>query len=581
MEVRVRRDNRWGSWHRLPVDDAGANEGSADASTAVRLGLVTSAPLWVGADGDGVAVRVVDRSGRRLPNPPGLHVVLVNGGASAADSEAAVRPAAVAAHLRSASSGGISQPFIYTRRDWGADESIRRHATGAGCGHPKYASSVKVAFVHHTDTPNHYTRREVPAIIRSMYRYHVFGHDWCDIGYNFLIDRFGRIWQGRYGGVTRPVIGAQSGGFNVDSTGVAMIGTFNSVTPDHAMRQAVVRLLAWQLASNYRDPTGRDTLRAGHFHESRYRPGRHVSFRVISGHRNADYTDCPGRRGYAMLPRIRREVMSRLRSGLVNPAVDGSRTWRFGQPGAVMVRSRALRAESWQLNVLDSQGTVVDSQAGSSAAGQSIQAGWDGHTNGFGDPPAHPGDYRLVLTPSRDGRSGVAYTARAVVAPEVTITGPATAAYGSTVTLHGGAIPYATVSVAVSGEPAVDVTATAHGAWSTTFPATANRTWTASAGSGTTQYTTAPGTTAVVPVVTTPRPRDDVIRPPGSTFTLTGTALPLAVSVSIEHEGSALGSATVGGDGAWSTTITVPGRTTISVVAGGGATSPTYTVVPG
>jgi hypothetical protein len=572
VEVRVRHHHAWGRWHRLSVDDAAPNAGSADARNAARRDSVTTTPLWVGPHRTAVALRVIGPDGRTRRMPPGLHVLVVNGGTSAADSEASV------AHVRGAASAG-GQPFIYTRRDWGADERIRRHATGKGCGHPKYGSSVKVAFIHHTDTPNGYSRRAVPAIIRSMYRYHVFGHGWCDIGYNFLVDRFGRIWQGRYGGMSRAVIGAQSGGFNVDSMGVAMIGTFNSVSPDHAMRQALVRLLAWRLGAEFRDPLGREKLHADRFYQSRYRAGRRVSFRVIAGHRNADYTSCPGSRGYRALPGLRRAVMARLGSGLVDPKLQGRRAWRFGTRGSPTIVAKALKDESWRLAVVNSAGAVIDSSSGRATRGDRILAGWDGRAAGFG-LPVPPGRYQLVLTPLHGGQAGVAFHTMVSVAPEVTISGPATAGYASMVMLHGTALPDAAVTVTISGRPTRTVTASPKGLWSTTYLAASTSSWRARSGIGATAYTTPAGTTTVVPMVTSPAPVQGIVRAPASTFTLSGTAVPLALSVSIMSNGTTLGSAGIDGSGQWSATLTITQQTTITVVASGGATSPEYTLVP-
>ncbi len=573
LEVKVRHGSTWSRWHRLAADDGGASAGSVDAATAAARRTVAVTPLWVGAGADAVRARIVSSAGAVRRAPVGVHLILINGGQSPADSPAAT------ARLRSVVKSPAGRPFIYTRRDWGAQESLRQRNRQVGCGKPKYASTLKVAFIHHTDTPNGYSRAAVPAIIRSMYRYHVLVHGWCDIGYNFLVDRFGRIWEGRYGGMNRPVIGAQAGGFNVGSLGVGMIGTFNSVAPDRAMRNAVVRLLAWRLAISYRDPTGRETLKATHFNQARYRAGRQVPFQVVSGHRNADFTDCPGTRGYAALPGIRRAVMARIRAGLVDPSVRGS-SWRFGEPGSVTVHSTALKSEAWRLAVVSSTGTVVDTVSGQAAAGQSINAHWDGHSASLAALPAPPGRYSLVLTPIRGTASGIAYTTAATVAPEVTITGPATTAYGGTVTLRGEAIPGAAVTVAVSGQPTQIVTASAGGTWSASYQATASATWTATAGSGASTYTTPPGHTEVVPVVTNPGPVGGVIKVPATTFTLSGTAMPLSLQVSVEHDGVVLASSGVALDGTWSATITVPGRTTITVVAAGGATSPTYTVVP-
>ena len=95
------------------------------------------------------------------------------------------------------------EPQIYSRAQWGADERMRDKGS-------LHYYEVHAGFVHHTVNANNYTRDEVPGIIRSIYAYHTQSRGWSDIGYNFLVDRFGRIWEGRYGGVDRAVVGAHT-----------------------------------------------------------------------------------------------------------------------------------------------------------------------------------------------------------------------------------------------------------------------------------------------------------------------------------------------------------------------------------
>ena len=98
-------------------------------------------------------------------------------------------------------------PPIFTRRAWNANEAIRR-------GAPSYASSVQFAVVHHTAGSNSYTASQSAAIVRGIEVYHVQGNGWNDIGYNFLVDRFGTVYEGRFGGIDRNVVGAHALGFN-------------------------------------------------------------------------------------------------------------------------------------------------------------------------------------------------------------------------------------------------------------------------------------------------------------------------------------------------------------------------------
>ena len=108
-------------------------------------------------------------------------------------------------------------PQIVSRTSWKADEEIRRAP-------PRYAGAVYFAVVHHTAGSNTYSRAASPAIVRAIELYHVRGNGWNDIGYNFLVDRYGQVFEGRAGGIDRNVIGAHAEGFNTGSVGVAVIG---------------------------------------------------------------------------------------------------------------------------------------------------------------------------------------------------------------------------------------------------------------------------------------------------------------------------------------------------------------------
>jgi hypothetical protein len=153
---------------------------------------------------------------------------------------------------------------------------------------------VHAGFVHHTVNANDYTRAEVPAILRSIYAYHTQSRGWSDIGYNFLVDRFGRIWEGRYGGIDRPVVGAHTLNYNEYSFAMSAIGNFELVQPRRAMIEAYGALFAWKLSLH-----GVDASSAQQWVGSK-------NFQAINGHRDAASTACPGRNLYAKIPEIRR-----------------------------------------------------------------------------------------------------------------------------------------------------------------------------------------------------------------------------------------------------------------------------------
>src|SRR5258705_92285 len=120
-------------------------------------------------------------------------------------------------------------PPLIGREAWGANEAIRRAP-------PSYAPSVQFGLVHHTAGSNSYTASQSAAIVRGIEVYHVKGNGWNDIGYNFLVDKYGQVFEGRYGGVDKNVIGAHAEGFNTGSAGVAVLGTYGSAAPPAGAR---------------------------------------------------------------------------------------------------------------------------------------------------------------------------------------------------------------------------------------------------------------------------------------------------------------------------------------------------------
>jgi Tol biopolymer transport system component len=191
-----------------------------------------------------------------------------------------------------------AEPPIITRTQWGANPKYINCFFG-------YSPALSAVFVHHTDTPNGYSAGEVAGIIRGIYAYHTNVNGWCDIGYNFLVDRFGRIYEGRQGGVDQPVIPAAQRGFNYDATAVAAIGTYTTTAPSSAMLTGIEQVAAWRLAQANRYPTHHVMMQSAGGQGVRYPKGKWVRMSEISGHRNADFTACPGNALYARLPDIR------------------------------------------------------------------------------------------------------------------------------------------------------------------------------------------------------------------------------------------------------------------------------------
>jgi hypothetical protein len=519
LQVRVHQSSGWSDWSDLGASDAGPDRSSPDSRRAATThpATVTAEPLWVGT-ADGVDARVVTHGRIATGLPASVRVVLVDGGRSAADAHpGAAMP--LGSDVADASAG---RPTIYTRAQWGADESLRLHACSGG---PSYGSTITMGFIHHTDNANGYSQSQVPSIIRSIYAYHVNSNGWCDIGYNFLVDRFGRIWEGRYGGITKPVIGAHTGGFNTDTFGASLIGNFTSTAPSSAMLSAVEKLFAWKLGSYYRDPNGKTTVTAGYFSGSRYSTGQRVTFNTISGHRDADFTTCPGGAAYSDLGSIRTAVRRDMGTGFISPTLSRSSIPMAG--GSVTVAAGAVSALTWSLKVTSASGAIVRTLTGTADRSTPLGAKWN--LSDATGAHVQPGVYSLTLTGATSGgATALPFTTRVTVTPPVALTVPTRAAYKRSITASGTGRPNRTVSVSVSSGGVLtylgEQTVGADGTWRvTSTPVTAahDLTW-----SVTDTYTgyVARRTTKVTPSIGSPT--STALVRAGNALTITGTALP-------------------------------------------------------
>lgn len=286
VAVRTKTSGTWSDWQILRPGDATGQAADAPKPAAARG---ATEPLWVGRS-DGVQARVELRSGG-LPN--GLRLDLVDPGRSPADARIGTRSDSAAAPGRAA-----GRPAIVSRAEWGADEKLR----GLDL---KYTNTVKVMFVHHTADSNNFTCADSPSVLRSIYRYHVKTNGWADIGYNFLVDRCGTVYEGRAGGVDKPVKGAHTLGFNNGTAGIAAMGTYTDTTPPAALVNSLSRVIAWKLRLHGADPLGKAQLTSADS-GSRFPAGTNVRFNVISGHRDGFKTECPGQRLYDALAKVRR-----------------------------------------------------------------------------------------------------------------------------------------------------------------------------------------------------------------------------------------------------------------------------------
>jgi hypothetical protein len=250
--VRVLVDRRWTRWFPLEESDHGPDAAGGEADRPA------SDPVWVG---DGEAFQL------RLPGDveqATVHLVR--------DTPTAATTAAVPA------GGGYAVPSVRPRSAWGAAPYR---------GTVAVADGLERAIVHHTVNGNGYSRAQVPSMLRSIQAYHQDTRGWDDIGYNFVLDRFGTVWEGRARSLYEPVIGAHAQNHNDGSVGVAYLGDGRSRGLTSATITNLGRFLGWKLSLHGARPTNAN----------------------IVGHRDVGQTNCPGAMVYAQLGRIRAKAI--------------------------------------------------------------------------------------------------------------------------------------------------------------------------------------------------------------------------------------------------------------------------------
>lgn len=386
--VRVRIEGSWSDWTPLPVTEHGPDPQSLEAA-GVRFG---TDPLLTD-EADGVQVRI-DTPGGVAPVDPQLTML---------DNPVVAEDAALAsvvddAPIATVAASTVSAPMpqIITRAQWGANESARR-------GAPQYSGTIKAAFLHHTVTKNDYTPEEAAAQVRNLYGWFTKGLRYSDMAYNFLVDRYGRLYEGRAGGMDRAVIGGHTAGFNNDTFAVSAVGNFQKAgLPAEqlaAVDESVAQLMAWKLSMNHRDPNGSTVLvsdsGAG---TSRYKAGQSATATVIGGHRDIGNTACPGKFLEPEVPKIRALVAAKMGVTTFNPAITGPVAW--GAPDQLVLNTTTTAPLAWTVTITSRCGTAVRTLTGQQDAPGPLAIGWDKlDANG---QPVPPGSYTFTL----NGTSG-------------------------------------------------------------------------------------------------------------------------------------------------------------------------------
>ncbi|MGP1482827.1 N-acetylmuramoyl-L-alanine amidase [Actinomyces naeslundii] len=263
-------------------------------------------------------------------------------------------PAAVSAAVPAGTTAnGLPVP-VTTRAEWGANASYMSWD-------PDYESAGHVV-VHHTAGTNNYSAGQSASIVRGIYYYHAVTLDWGDIGYNFLIDKYGTVFEGRSGSVAAPAgemsVGAHARGVNTGTMGLSMMGDYSSVSPSEAQLSSVGRMAGWFLKrAGITDANGRAGLHV--WTTERYQAGSTISMPRILGHRDVGYTTCPGDVGYSKLGTIRTIAQTQIDGGSASSTAPGAVTLR----GAILTAWTAAGGERSKIG-LPTTSEIASSKGG-------------------------------------------------------------------------------------------------------------------------------------------------------------------------------------------------------------------------
>ncbi|HDH03086.1 MAG TPA: hypothetical protein ENH15_02430, partial [Actinobacteria bacterium] len=380
--MRTDSGDGWSEWYPLAID---AEHGPDPDSAEFAAARLATEPLYVG-EVERVQYRV------EAPDPSRVEAELVETSArSLSTVEKLSRLARRVTWSTSTAGASPAQPTIVPREDWGGDACLAGNEK-----EPHYTDGVRMAFVHHTATSNTYSAAQAPDAIYAICAYHVQSRGWDDIGYNFVIDRCGAIYEGRAGGVDQPVAGAHTGGFNYYSTGIAILGNFDLVAPSQASIDALIELAAWKLDLSHVDPTATNELVS--LGSSKFEEGEIANLFTVAGHRDASITSCPGTLCYPLLTDIRPQILefggAKIFGGgpsVVPPLVDQPAQFPFS----------FTEPMAWEFALTSPSGAVVVQESGGGTSGEVV---WDGLVNGAA---AERGEYSvsLVATTLDDGEA--------------------------------------------------------------------------------------------------------------------------------------------------------------------------------
>lgn len=278
ITFRVREADSWSDWLTVEPDDAG-NEGQERAGTD---------PFITGsADAIQVALQTDDAN---LPGDLQLTVIYTD------TTTTDVTSSSLSTTMSSTTTtAGVTQPQIITRAEWGVSNETPNWT--------KRYYTLQAAVIHHTAGTNNYTAAQSAGIVKGIFNYHTQSRGWGDIGYNFLVDKYGQIFEGRAGSIDSPasemVEAGHAYGYNKGTLGISALGDYTTATPTAAIYDAYVAVIDWRFDLAGLNASDTSELYAGGYSNSTFDSGSALP-RVFA-HRDVGSTACPGNAIYGQI----------------------------------------------------------------------------------------------------------------------------------------------------------------------------------------------------------------------------------------------------------------------------------------
>ena len=332
VELRTSADDaNWSDWQLLTADEDMANldtnEWYASPQLAVDNARYAQYRVWLtdGNPSDLQRVGITFMDVNDLNAGPVARFVGDIVGAAKDVARSFTEPAA-------ASAAAVNPTRILARSDWAADEKLMQWI-------PRYPKKVTKAVVHHTVTDDG-GNGQVAAAIRAIYYYHAITRGWGDIGYSYIVDKYGNVWTGRQGGDNTEA--GHAYGWNQGSIGIAALGTYSVTQPTPAMITSIANIIAMKFTQFGIQPYGADPF----VHQEQAPNGTWVNVTSsppnVQGHRDCNYiesqnggqTACPGNALYAQLTNIRQMAQTAVANGYNQMPFLETTLPKAGYPGA-------------------------------------------------------------------------------------------------------------------------------------------------------------------------------------------------------------------------------------------------------